>query len=133
MESAPAEEPARHPADSSAAAARQPSFLCWRPRRTKPGRSSAPGQAPAAPESRQLGRKMGNQRARVPLLMEQAYEGDQNRAQAAPHPKKRKPAEPPQNSRLSFPEKGENLIAAIRLIDSPQQAPEAWKRLGSFS
>lgn len=44
--------------------------------------SLSPGNAHDAPEGRKLLRKMGSQTAKVPLLMDRAYEGDKNRQQA---------------------------------------------------
>ena len=44
--------------------------------------SLSPGQAHDAPEGRKLLRQMGSRPAKVPLLMDRAYEGDENREQA---------------------------------------------------
>ena len=57
--------------------------------------SLSPGNAP---EGRQLLRKMGNRLAGVPLLMDRAYEGDQNREQAMEMGLD--PVVPPKKSRL---------------------------------
>ena len=44
--------------------------------------SLSPGQAHDAPEERKLLRRQGSQTANVPLLMDRAYEGDENHQQA---------------------------------------------------
>ena len=63
--------------------------------------SLSPGQAHDAPEGRKLLREMGSQRsqtAKVPLLMDRAYEGDKNRAHA--QAMGMEPVAPPKKSRL---------------------------------
>ena len=63
--------------------------------------SLSPGQAHDAPEGRKLLREMGGRRsqtAKVPLLMDRAYEGDANREQAKAMGMD--PIVPPKKSRL---------------------------------
>lgn len=57
--------------------------------------SLSPGQAHDAPEGRKLLRQMGSRLAGVPLLMDRAYEGDENREQAMGM----EPVMPPKKSR----------------------------------
>ena len=58
----------------------------------------SPGNAHDAPEGRKLLRKMESQTAKVPLLMDRAYEGDANREQAKAMGMD--PIVPPKKSRL---------------------------------
>lgn len=60
--------------------------------------SLSPGQAHDAPEGRKLLRRLGSLPATVPLLMDRAYEGDENRAQAKAMGME--PVVPPKKSRL---------------------------------
>ena len=63
--------------------------------------SLSPGQAHDAPEGRKLLRQLGSQRsqtAKVPLLMDRAYEGDANRHQV--QAMGMNPVAPPKKSRL---------------------------------
>ena len=61
--------------------------------------SLSPGQAPDAPEGRKLLRRLGGQRAKLPLVMDRAYEGNETRQLA--RTLGFEPVVPPRTTRLA--------------------------------